>query len=303
MEGQIEFAISCALHSCRQDFMCGQNLVEHAENSRSCAAKMVSVETVSCINELLVFAHNVILLLPKALQNQDWSSKLFASHHEVVLKLIGADVEEAFKLLPDSINNADDLLEVATSTGQKNLQDVVSFYKLLTAFWFRQYDEVAKYPSRRVRGFLDVYHLFFEGISALHLARKRDEDEESWTKIGEKAVSSFQNWAKCCDWNFENKILLLEAELHFLKGEYVDAEGKYKASIGSAYKHQFVNEEGLAMELAGKFLDTIGKTDESSTFLLGARACYEKWGASSLVPHINDCLKREKETGTTLCDE
>lgn len=245
--------------------------------------------------------HNINLLLLKAQQKQDWSSKLFASHHKAVLKLIGVDVKEAFALLPDNINSEDELIEV--NRGQKNLQDIISFYKLLNAFWFRQYDEAAKYPSRRVRGFLDVYHVFFEGIAALHLARKRGDDKEAWTRIGEKAVSSFQNWTKCCDWNFENKKLLLEAELHFLKGENAEAEGKYKASISSAYKHQFVNEEGLAMELAGKFYDAIGKKDESSTFLLGARACYARWGANALVPHLDDCLKRGKEGGNATSEE
>jgi hypothetical protein len=114
-------------------------------------------------------------------QKQDWGIGLFVSHHVTVLKLMGVDDTTPFALLPANINNEDELLEVATSREQQNLKDVICFYRLLTKFWFRQYDEASCYPSRSVIRFLDVYHKFYEGLTALHLARRRSEDEQKWT--------------------------------------------------------------------------------------------------------------------------
>ena len=41
MEGQMEFAMSSALHSCRQSFMCGNNLMKVHSDCKSVANKMV----------------------------------------------------------------------------------------------------------------------------------------------------------------------------------------------------------------------------------------------------------------------
>lgn len=41
MEGQMEFAMSSALHSCRQSFMCGNNLLKVHSDCKSVANKMV----------------------------------------------------------------------------------------------------------------------------------------------------------------------------------------------------------------------------------------------------------------------
>jgi hypothetical protein len=82
----------------------------------------------------------------------------------------------------------------------------------------------------------------------------------------------------------------LQAELHFLKGEHDQAEEKYKALIVSAYKHYFLHEEGLAMELSGMFYRAIGKKEEAKTSLLGARACYTRWGADAIVPSLDSYI-------------
>jgi hypothetical protein len=167
--------------------------------------------------------------------------------------------------------------------GQKNLKDVICFYKMLSRFWFRQYDEAARFPSRRVIGFLDIYHVFFEGLVAMRMARRKDEDEQKWTEIAKKAVVSLETWGGYCAWNFSNKASLLRAELHFLRGEHAEVEKKYKASVLLAYKHHFLHEEGLAMELLGMFYMSIGNKEAAKSSLMGAQACYVRWGANAAL--------------------
>ena len=91
---------------------------------------------------------------------------LFASHHKALLRLIGAgDCNVAFATLPENINDEDELLQAATEREQNNLVHVICFYRMLTAFWFRQYDEAACYRSRRVIGLLDIFRVFVEGLT------------------------------------------------------------------------------------------------------------------------------------------
>ena len=214
------------------------------------------------------------------------------SHQLTVLKLRGIDDSRPFDLLPDDINNENDLLKDALSKGRQNLKDVIHFYRFVfSSFWFKQYDEVTKYPShRRVVRFLDIYHVFYEGLAALHLARTSDRDVAKWTETGEKAVALFRIWEGHCKWNFQNMYLLLAAELHFLRAEHIEAQEKYKASIISAYTHNFLHEEGLAMELLGMFYNSMGKKKEAEETLMGARVCYERWGAVALLPQLDAVL-------------
>ena len=105
------------------------------------------------------------------------------------------------------------------------------------------------YHSRKMMRFLDVFVVLFEGLTSLQLARRKNGDEQKWIRKAEQAISSFKTWGSHSNWNCENKILLLQAELHSVRGQIDDAEEKYKVSILSARKHRFIHEEGMAFEL------------------------------------------------------
>ena len=105
----------------------------------------------------------------------------------------------------------------------------------------------------------------------------------SGQKSPKKAVVSLETWGGYCAWNFSNKASLLRAELHFLRGEHAEVEKKYKASVLLAYKHHFLHEEGLAMELLGMFYMSIGNKEAAKSSLMGAQACYVRWGANAAL--------------------
>lgn len=203
------------------------------------------------------------------------------------------DVGEAFTVLNGDITNEDELLERGISTGKRTLVQYIYLFKLLLAYWFAKYDEAAQmadlYGMHHMR-FLDIYHVFYEGLTSFQMARKRNSDEETWIARGEQAVSTFQTWVGHSNWNFENKFLLLCAELQFVKGNHDAAEENYKSSIMSAQNHRFLHEEGLAMELLGFFYCKVGKIEDSKKMLENARERYEKWGATAIVTRLDSCL-------------
>ncbi len=215
--------------------------------------------------------------------------------HITVLKLMGSN-KDPFDALSGAIpvKNEDQLLQFALRSGKHAIAQSIYLNKMFVVFWFRRYEEAGelalKYDSSRMFGVADALHVFYRTLIALHLAR-RNSDDAKWVEVAEKGLASFRMWAQHSSWNFEHRLLLIEAEWHYAKGELESAEPKYKAAIESARSHRMVNEEGLWNELLSYFYDSNGNAEDSKEHLKEARSCYEKWGATALVDRIDSTCK------------
>jgi tetratricopeptide (TPR) repeat protein len=210
----------------------------------------------------------------------------------MILKLINeTDVDQPFFVLQADINTEGELLQHAIAKGDETLVHNLYFNRLFLASWLRNYDEALQmaelYSYSQVTHFIDFYHVFYHGLTAFCLAKKTCVDKMNLIGVGEKAVEKYQVWRSHNTWNFENKHMLLLAELHCVKGDYTAAEELYKASIESAQKHKFIHEEGLAMELLGLLYQKMDNSKGSKGMAEIARACYEKWGAAAVVAQFD----------------
>jgi len=131
---------------------------------------------------------------------------------------------------------------------------------------------------------------FIDGLIAFYFARKRDDDEKKWTKIGMAAMNDLRNWSTKSLWNFSNKADLLEAEYAFLKGMHEDAVTSYNSSIKNARDHRFIHEEGLAYEKYATYLLRQNKHDEALNHLITAKRCYSWWGSDALVARVDEAI-------------
>ena len=157
-------------------------------------------------------------------------------------------------------------------------------------FWSRDFLAVAelseKYsethdPALQHQRVLHVLRVFYEGIVYLNLARGPGDAKKKWREMGEKAVATVAGYATSMSkWNFENKSLLLQAELHYLNGDLDPAAAMYEASIKSARDHKFVHEEALAYELHGRFCVENQMAEKGSNQLSVAVSKYNEWGAT-----------------------
>jgi PAS domain S-box-containing protein len=102
-------------------------------------------------------------------------------------------------------------------------------------------------------------------------------------------------WADNCPATFANRAALVGAELARLEQRELDAERLYEEAIHSAHEHGFVQNEGLAHEVAARFYAARGFDTFAHTYLREARRCYLRWGASGkvrqleqLYPHLRD---------------
>ncbi|TDW37004.1 PAS domain S-box-containing protein [Rhizobium azibense] len=96
-----------------------------------------------------------------------------------------------------------------------------------------------------------------------------------------------QIYAKHCPENFENRAVLVGAEIARLEGRDIDAVRLYEQAIRSARANGFIHHEALAYELAARFYAQGGFEDFTRLYLRNARGCYLRWGADGKVRQLD----------------
>jgi PAS domain S-box-containing protein len=93
-------------------------------------------------------------------------------------------------------------------------------------------------------------------------------------------------WAEHCPENFANRAALVGGEIARLEGRALEAERLYEQAIRSACEHGFLQNEGLAYELAARFYAARGFEAFADLYLRRARRCYHQWGADGKVRQL-----------------
>ena len=131
---------------------------------------------------------------------------------------------------------------------------------------------------------------FIDGLIGFYFARKHRADESEWTDVGLAAIRSFRKWVTSSEWNFANKLYLLEAEYYYLKEDHERAMSCYNASLMAAREHRFIHEEGLAEEKTATYLLHTGRHDEAMVRFMKAKNCDEVWGARALLQRVDKAI-------------
>ena len=95
-----------------------------------------------------------------------------------------------------------------------------------------------------------------------------------------------QKWADSAPTNYLHKFYIVEAEKHRVQNSHVNAMDFYDRAIAAAEKHEYINEEALANELAGKFYLDWGKEKIAKTYINEAYYLYSLWGATAKVKDL-----------------
>jgi signal transduction histidine kinase/GAF domain-containing protein/CheY-like chemotaxis protein len=112
-------------------------------------------------------------------------------------------------------------------------------------------------------------------------------------------------WAHHCPENFADRTALVSAEIARIEGRHLDAERLYEEAIRLAREHGFIQNEGIAGELAARFYAARGFETIAQAYLRNARYCYLRWGADGKVrqldesyPHLREELSPTRPTTT-----
>jgi PAS domain S-box-containing protein len=152
---------------------------------------------------------------------------------------------------------------------------------------------VERLPSlSRLLSMAADYHLFSALSHAASCDSGTPEQREEHMAALAAHHSEFIAWAETCPANFENLAALVGAEIARLEGRELDAERLYEQGIRLAREQGFVQNEGLAYELAARFYGARGFEPFADLYLRNARHCYRRWGADGKVRQLDEQYPR-----------
>lgn len=162
----------------------------------------------------------------------------------------------------------------------RNLECALAF----TDMYFEHFD-----ANKSQMKLIFVTNVFYDGLINLYFMGKTGDSRH--LERGNNAVSKMREWSRHSEWNFKNKLLLLNAELHRVMNESYQAAICYEESIKAANDHKFINEEAIANELAGIFYVGQGDRQRSLSHFKRSVECYQKWGAPVIARRIEAIIE------------
>ena len=94
-----------------------------------------------------------------------------------------------------------------------------------------------------------------------------------------KLQKEMRVWARHCPENYQSKYALVEAQLAELADDPLRALEMYDAARTAARENDFLFDEALANELAGRYCVRLGRKEFARLYLNYATYLYERWGA------------------------
>ena len=168
-------------------------------------------------------------------------------------------------------------------------------HKLIRAFLFRQLndllDEIAiseltAEAKLSLRPMLYM-RILFEGLACFLCSREAEEPAKTaLIEKGQSILREAKSLAKHSSWNWQNKVLLLDAMNNHTIGNLEEAGRLYISSIQSAREHRFIHEEAVASELTGEYLFEMGRQSEAYALYDHSIKCFEEWGAQAVVKRV-----------------
>jgi PAS domain S-box-containing protein len=133
---------------------------------------------------------------------------------------------------------------------------------------------------------LDYFYYTALTVAALHENASADE-KANWRDLLTAHREQLREWAENYPPTFADKHLLVSAEIVRLEGRAFDAMQLYEQAIRSAHENGFVQNEGLAHEVAARYYAGHGFETIAHTYLRNARNCYDRWGAHGKVKQLD----------------
>ncbi|UVK38859.1 AAA family ATPase [Mesorhizobium sp. AR10] len=147
---------------------------------------------------------------------------------------------------------------------------------------------------------LDYFYYAALTVAACYENGSANQQQE-WREVLTAHQEQLREWAENYPPTFAEKHALVSAEIARLEGRDADAMRLYEHAIQSARENGFVQNEGLAHELAAQFYAARGFERFAHVCLRDARHCYLRWGALGKVKQLEERYPhlREERTPTS----
>jgi PAS domain S-box-containing protein len=170
---------------------------------------------------------------------------------------------------------------------------VFTFYfeKLALCYLFEDYNqalaysiEAEQYSDSAVASVWVSFLNFYNSLTRLALYNSASKAEQkALIRKVRSNQKKMKKWAHHAHENYLHKWKLVEAELARVADNYKKAAKYYDEAVELAETHEYLNDQALALELAGKFYLDNNHPIIAKAYLRDAHYIYQKWGADTKV--------------------
>lgn len=283
--GNFEYGGYCLMNYTKHSFYAGQEIEVMEKEIETNIIRLQKIKQGYSINWVFIFGQLV--------QNMQGKSKN-------PLKLIGKLCDE------------DEMLLILQNVGDMLGMVFLFLSKMMLNYYFENYFvaiEFGKKVEENLAGAaatMDIaMYYFYDSLTrlAVHSTLTKEEQEQNLVRVNENQAR-MSIWSKLAPMNFLHKFYLVQGELCKINGNYDEAKECYDKSINLAKENEYLNDEALAYELAGKFYLDEHKSNTAKVYLREARNKYQFWGAIAKVKDLeskypNLFLKTKESIDTT----
>ncbi|MEW6493592.1 MAG: ATP-binding protein, partial [Cyanobacteriota bacterium] len=224
--------------------------------------------------------------------NQNLIFSYLNRYWQAVLNLMGRS-ENPCRLMGEAYDEQTSLPIMIETSDCYGIGDL-HLHKFILCYLFEDYHQALE-NAATTESYLDAMiatpsvAAFYFYDSLARLAVFADAPESERERILEKVTANQQKmemWAHHAPMNHLHKFYLVEAERDRVGGNYGEAREYYDKAIALAQENEFLNEEALAHELAGKFYLTRSQNHLAQLYLQNAYYTYQRWGAIAKVKDL-----------------
>jgi PAS domain S-box-containing protein len=144
-----------------------------------------------------------------------------------------------------------------------------------------------------------IDYSFYAALTVAALYESAPSDRQAlWRDLLFEHREQLREWAENYPPTFADKYALVSAEIARLEKRDADALHLYEQAIHSARENAFVQNEGLAHELAARYCLAHSLETAGYAYLRNSRNCYDRWGAIGKVKQLDERYPRLREGRT-----
>ena len=217
--------------------------------------------------------------------------------YQAISNLLGNQGNDSFlyHLIHQSPNQPIRLLPQRENDNASTLV-LLYIYQLILCYLFQAYLQAIenaslakKYLFGMPGSLITPICYFYDSLAqlALYLGSSATEQKNILNQVNFNQ-EKMEKYAKHAPMNYLHKFHLVEAERCRVLNQNGEAREHYDRAIELARENEYVNEEALASELAGRFYLARGNTKIAQVYLKDARYAYQRWGAVAKVQDLDN---------------
>jgi predicted ATPase/signal transduction histidine kinase/tRNA A-37 threonylcarbamoyl transferase component Bud32 len=216
------------------------------------------------------------------------------AYRQVMLNLMGKSAQPCD--LVGEAYNEEEMLPVHEQSNDISAMHVVYYNKLYLSYLFCQYRRAFDYAKKGLRSVEGVTATTGEPLFALYytltgfavFAELSQSERRKVRRQADAYIKKMRTWAAHAPMNHLHKYHLMNAERARVFAQEHRAMTCYESAISLAGKHGYLQEEALAYELSARFHLAYGRPRMAKACLQEARYCYQRWGATAKVKHLEE---------------